>query len=758
MSLPYANIKDLLSVKNDSIFEYDSSFVVTGLRTSLENFLSQSKLPPPKFFTDSICTAFSCYPFATKIVLDSGAWVLVKNCPSKKSAENQASFHMIKLLSEKTADINFAPSALERKDVEISLLEVKILQLEMDKASLVRDNEILQGKLNDYHDYTKENIKIWYQEWIVEKLPKLTFSGFAKYMQDVHSAFMHALNGNPKSQRSKSDFDRKKKKEIKTELKVEMKPEIKALVKKDVSKDLTQLTGRRTMNSDRRSVINRLNRAPAIIKSPSSPKLNAIVSAIIRCITLPGINLSPMRFKTGYADFMTAAASLENNYDYNWTANSSSSITYPFNSLTSSDCPLLVFKNPLRQHIMFDPNLTNQVENYQAYFGNSNPNNSSVSPIFASSLPTNTITHDFNTKNSVPINPIYWLALSSYAPNGNALPCATRDGKPNLRVYFWMNAGDNVNFTVKSTSAHAALTGYLFSLDQFTSQGDVPDISTTVNPAMVANTAVVWGATPVKQPGYYSMRMTNVDGVFDSIQFASMNFTGSGGMRVCHLMAKDWFQNWGSIGPFRSQGTSMLVSNTAAEAAMQGDITFQQVPANVFWPDMISSFQNFASLKLSQGNKMKAKTGGYCYLKPSDDEDMLKFLAYSDIENGSVVSSYYPLVEEHDYLMVWQFIAPPGSTTALNNQASSVIVTGTYDYKTENRFLEIRKANLNPELIKEAMFYVNKMPQWVENPNHLVELWGKISGRIGKVANFLDEILPNSITEKVSKVGKQYLG
>jgi len=356
---------------------------------------------------------------------------------------------------------------------------------------------------------------------------------------------------------------------------------------------------------------------------------------------------------------------------------------------------IALFRNPLRNAVMFIPNPTNLVYTYAAWFYVPGTGPTSIS----------SISEQFPLRNSStdvePINPITLIASTTFKPHGNNLFCGEMVNQ-NLR-FIWLDIGAQVTF-VQSTAIADAIAVYMFETDVVSLPNDITWLS--------GSTTTNW-ASP--ESGYYAFEYHHL--ASHSGLSLSMTVSGSGDVSG-HLSPPGLWYRSQEIGAARTNATSLLVSNHASIMNVEGTIYAAELPGNQYWPQYTTPTQlenclDYKTMKLSEGMYTWARPGG------ADAEH------YTDFGTDQAYPSKltFPLLSTQKFVVFLGVTSANGETYPGLNLVATIYTT--LEVKSNSQYYEHRYADHDLASTQRILHQVSRLPLdmvILENPTHLASI------------------------------------
>lgn len=490
--------------------------------------------------------------------------------------------------------------------------------------------------------------------------------------------------------------------------------------------------------------------------------LTTPIARIVGQIVSPD-DFAPERFADQYTATPTAVAKLKQSISLQWNM-SNIDQSSARNALPVTDVGVFLFRNPFR-HIVY---------NFVSPGTSTAPVWSGYKTLYVQPQGLNvSTTQQFPSNVTTRLNPLVSQPTSSAggsftAPNGgvNFAPHGPwlYPGKGEGRYGIYVDSGPASGFAAAPyTYAHgAAIVVSMFYQGATYTSGDTFDANVYQwsggnwvlygSLEGVALAAIGSNCTfPIDASGYYAVEVkANVQAVSNSNDNGN---TMASAFTCYSQMQSVWahlpLQNLTpalcaghDITGIRMLGTSMLVRNTASELNQQGLLVALQADACEDWLSIYAQastsssnapgtgFFNFCFSRAEQKN-FRLATGYFGYVKPTNEHS---FDYSTNVVQGQTTEAGYPvemcfqLCPPQDYLVF--------AASTVNNLGGDCFlqVSDSVEYKTQDPWLERRKATTTPDEWRDSVMAVRSMNQHYENPLHLPSLLGSIFKTVGKYA------------------------
>jgi hypothetical protein len=452
------------------------------------------------------------------------------------------------------------------------------------------------------------------------------------------------------------------------------------------------------------------NTAPAVKElisaaSRSGALANRVQRAVIGSIVDP-FDFGLIRFPGGYATRPTAIAKLFYHQPVLW--DTTDATTPGSAQLPVSDTVAIIFRDPRRALIVYDPNVSGSQWSYNFV------------------VVTDTTTQGTGGVNIVwPIHEYlkwsYALATTGYTPHGvYATPFIDPEGV----TYFWVDA-TAANPTTFSVAGLANSTAYAFELRMW--------LNGEITETLFTNTTSgsgVW-TQGVSISGYYT-----ISNKAQNLTPSMIYVTGTSSV-FCHLHMPGLLNNVFRATNVRTLSATLMYTNEAAPLYKQGKILSYQCPAGDEWTEYVtpdgSASGSFSELATLNGIDISPiENGRYGWLGPSSDLDFAPVvIADGPTAAGSIGAANVlpcPLVPVNDFVVMYAQI-----TQQLGRDGYWTPVWGI-EYESVDQWTILEKPIVSPEDYMMAIFRSSQLPQFHDNPLHLSDITGFLKAMAGPVA------------------------
>ncbi len=380
-------------------------------------------------------------------------------------------------------------------------------------------------------------------------------------------------------------------------------------------------------------------------------------------------------------------------------------------------------RNPLAAIIAYDANSGNQTFTYQ-WTG-------SYTDATHTKLVGPTMTYFLPATSSTPISLVTATPTTTYAPHGQ-LVFAGADNV-STRRYFFCNAPDTVAFALKNNTA-STLT---VNVNVWVIQEETGPrfLGSATSGSLAASGVYNYSAIPLAgygdTPGEYisyELEVTNTGVQASNYQVQVSAFTvTSNSYCFCHLPNPGLLDAIGVVKGVRINGMTMEFSNRASTLGLQGSCYGVQYAGSKPWQSIVGDLDGIAQAVDSV--ESPAATGLYGYAKTIDRNDF-RMMEYFRVEGGVVYDSFWPIVTDRDYLVIY---------VKINNTADAQNGFWTFqnsiEIRTESQMFDVSVAPYDSSMEELARSELAYMDQWFENPLHLRDIINGVRKLVGDVAN-----------------------
>lgn len=448
----------------------------------------------------------------------------------------------------------------------------------------------------------------------------------------------------------------------------------------------------------------------------SIPQLKGI-SNIAVSLALP-LERTPIRAAVGITDAPTALAHPFSREDVQFQQGSSAA-TSP---IPAGSTLVMVFRDPLRAEIIYQPNHEQLSYKYEANFV--------VDDAYSS------FQYIDCSSNGADLQPLWWASAASaaWAPHGPVLYSGAT--APDGLAYTFHNgtaSGEKFKFNLRTdgdADAHYKLTATLFGTAvQHTYNGLGP---------------LEWDAAEVGYWAFHVVPITSdvspipVDGKYRL--YAEV----SGSKHVfAHRAVPDLERNFYRITSMAVNASSLMVTPNAPALTIQGRIVSLQLPRGTPWTDLLKKSKPFDTISAMQNSVHKTFAQGvHGFSIPSHLDDFKRF-AYTkyDAEHRIVTRARFQFND-------FPFLA---SAVQCAQAASDVYPAGlivvsnawTIEYETVDLWTQTDIPRVSTDAFQRAVQALAKARlehQWVDNPLHISDIVNWARGASAKVAAWIPKI------------------
>lgn len=495
--------------------------------------------------------------------------------------------------------------------------------------------------------------------------------------------------------------------------------------------------------------------------------LTTPIARIVGQIVSPD-DFAPERFADQYTATATATAKLKQSVSLQWNmSNIDQSIGR--NALPVTDVGVFLFRNPLR-HIVYSmtapgSGIAPMWYHYSGLFLTADAQTAQTTQIIPSNCTTRISPLVWQPNSTVPAGAAAFTPPTGgirWTPHGDWLYVGKGQGR--YGVFIDSSADTPAFGSSPYTYAHGAAyqvnvfyqgatlftAGDTFDATLFQWSGGNWDVYGSLEGvALAANGGSCTFA--VDQTGYYAVEVkANIAAQSSSNQANNLMQVAT---NICSQMQSVWahlpLQNFTpalaaghDITGVRMLGTSMLVRNTASELNQQGLLVALQADACEDWLSIYAQaatgsanapgtgFFNFCFSRADVKN-FRLATGYFGYVKPTNEHS---FDYGTNIVQGQATSFGFPVEMSYDLCPPQDYLVFAASTVNTLGGDCFLQVSDSVEYKTQDPWLERRKATTTPDEWRDSVMAVRSMNQHYENPLHLPSLLGSIFKTVGKYA------------------------
>lgn len=445
--------------------------------------------------------------------------------------------------------------------------------------------------------------------------------------------------------------------------------------------------------------------------------------------------------------------------------------------LNPGDIFAVLFRDPLRSNITYDPNVEAVTASYNLYFVPDN--GASLAP----QDPTLMIDLVLNLDDQI-LPLAFAQATTAYQPHGVNLYCGF-DPKGDQSAFIWIDEGTVVTYQfVDGTAFDIALDqwtpdgikeeAFLISLTTTFHEKEQPPVqmlTQRANPhssqhkktdnntvqrkkktthsfkkTSLLPCAGHWplptatpggGNTTVTSSGYYRFR-TISDVTFDDTPILGLSgIMAGGGPHMCHRPLKDLEANISSAKAVRILGLSVLLKNTSSDLIACGNLAMVQSQEGVDWTSYLTTIK---AADDPHAFTPVLKTGGYGWMRPSCEEDYDKIENINVTPTGLVSKSFFPLRGGPPFIVL-QASTNPDSSGDFPFTGRLTFCYGI-EFGSTNSWFSTEVPNTMIDAYREALAHLRDVDQFSENPNHILSILKGIGNVTSKMVQGVNKYLP----------------
>lgn len=418
--------------------------------------------------------------------------------------------------------------------------------------------------------------------------------------------------------------------------------------------------------------------------------------SIAKSIVLPG-PADPVRVNEGFNATKTSAA------------NPFIDLALPFAVTGSTSfATMMLFRDPMRNLVFWDPNASDSDANYVTSFGDNNWDNPTII-----------------TKGSrAPFAPTRWdvdTSVLSYKPHGDVLYCACEGDKQ----FFWLNAENSVTFTLNDVGAILVNTTYC---NVYYWDGDNANniwkggilIPATAASGSFTLTSSDIGNTNSYGGLYAAFEFYTLDTATAQVQIVSAtisNFTDSGVW--CHRSLPDFDNNVSQTKSLRIVGIGGTVRNTTAQQYLNGQAYIKMMPRGTDPQDILgfpASVSTSSSISSQQNSVVQSfKQSFYTFLPPLQVEDLdFNITDTSATLTVTTATKSYRLKAKRSWMLVQVIVAAPDVGVPGTN--AQLRLEESIEFCSNNNWLAVRNADSSEKDVDAACRAVAKLPFVFSDP------------------------------------------
>lgn len=395
----------------------------------------------------------------------------------------------------------------------------------------------------------------------------------------------------------------------------------------------------------------------------------------------------------------------------------------------------VVFRNPLRSLIYYDPNPTNKGTNYVCYFN----------PVTGPGALVNT--WPLTDKTQQVIDPVYLQvgAGQTYQPHGTTLYTGSQNGYTGWWVDASTTHASNVVFTASNSSASYAINVLRLIGGEW-----------VVQDGLLATSSSGVATVQITQSAYYSFQYDSLGNDNSSYHFTTIVYyigtTSStlGANVCCHLPCSAIVGNETLFPLMRVNAFSILVVNEAAELYKGGMVAGAQIPGGTDWTTLASgnTITNLASQNSTNVKQKDLATGLYGFARPTDADDFayrnIFKLSQQSTGTAFLTGTDYSLIPKNDYL----FVAMSAQASSSTYPGADVYLLASWavEFRTNNQLFAQMKAPGLPQDYTSALTSLADMEQWHENPLHLSDILSFVKKAASRTVDAVVEYGPKVLS------------
>jgi len=480
---------------------------------------------------------------------------------------------------------------------------------------------------------------------------------------------------------------------------------IKSAVRKGVTQGIAKEDHSIVRNTNLHSKAKTSNRNP-LGRTPNAnvAVIGRTIQRIIQSISAPGTGPT-IRYNGSWATDSTAIASPVFRTDINAAITGITS----GQQLDEAEMFAAVFRDPVRNSIVYDANKDARTFRYDAVFFEKDSNGYFGIPLA-------------NEWRGVHVG--YWQqnsAYSSYGPHGPVLPVGKTKGTQYSLVF--MNAEDQITifFAASAQPVKARLSIY--------------ENGTVVEHFVAAQqgAGTVSLTLDASKPGYYLVEVVAPVTPFE-MTVQGMSLYGLGNSCFNHRMVKDLENKLFSVKTARILGQSIMYTNSSPIIDKGGKCTMYQLNGGEDWLDFALKGYVYTS-NANKAGKMTVEKGMYGFLKPSspDDFNMRNFAGYN--LNGQLETVWFDLDSTTQYIVFNSNILDEKGRDGYFTFCTSI------EFKTEDQWHEQKVSDQNNLLFERSMSLIRDLEQYHENPFHMKDIMAGARNVVAKILQYGPKVM-----------------
>lgn len=458
----------------------------------------------------------------------------------------------------------------------------------------------------------------------------------------------------------------------------------------DLSKSLKGTEELKSLRHQQKSTLQREVKELKKARKDGGKAVTQRVEVVARSLAVP-LSYVPVRAATTYTELLTALANPWRVDDAKWDKTNTTAQARAV--LAPEYLFAAQFRDPVRNTIVYDANTAGTGYAYDVIFNN------------AGDLTTTLAL----TKEGGPLDFVYLKTKDeeTFKPHGDYL----FPGLDDRRVkYFWLDG-----------TADTTTTGRIW-IEPSTPVTGIFEIYNVNDPNEMAGSAVFSAssasqAVTVSKPGYYRLIL-----VPNSTNAGNCSFYIEGfGSVFCHRPLANFIENVASTDGIRINACSLMYSNMASIANIQGQVAMYQSPGSEEWTKFALSTKGpYTKVSGSNGADHRiAQNGIYGFLKPQNISDFF-FSKHIVTDDNGITHCSFDIISEYPYLVFAASITDPNGRNGYFTTCSAI------EYQTDDVWRSIALPNLKKGEFEEAIEVVGELVQFHDNPLHFSDLWNQI--------------------------------
>jgi len=482
-----------------------------------------------------------------------------------------------------------------------------------------------------------------------------------------------------------------------------------------------------------RPLNNARNRSRAIVRNgriragPQTSKVDEMKKVMLTiCCPAHDATHEPVRFSDAYTNKPTAVAAIKKEMDVAWPKAETTNLI-----LNPGEMSAVIFKDPVRNTVIYDSNTEGEVATYDYNFQNDPAMNAEGTRWLPDTVDQNDVfpTVGFLTSRNT----------NTWTPHGKVLGSGRAhaksgfvplSGHSSLQVTITNNDSNNWSGILKFW--RWAESGIESVSAQFT--GTIPPLGTYTH-AFAPN---------LDDKGYFLFSICT-DRASDTEQNDNLSLVAElieSGACFRHETIEDLTLMGKAIMGIRDLGVSLEFSNRTTDLYNGGTVAMAQVPPTDNWFDYLTYD---AVTAVSGFVSFPAKMGEYGFIKTDSErgfELRQKFSSFND--DGTLATLFYNV--RPDTAFVVSFVKVPDGNAI--NQVGVWQIGNDIEISTNSKYLQKARPSSDPLLYARASNAIKGIPQFHENPLHLKQ----IGGVVKQIADAIVKYGPTAI-DWAQKIG-----